>query len=66
MSSIFNSVKVGFVLMCAGIGFLVGAGGANSITFRIVWVSFLSGIGFLCAAAVSYFLARRISWREKE
>lgn len=66
MTSIFNSVKVGFVLMFAGVGFLVGSNGMNSITFRVGWVSFLSGIGFLCAAAVSYFLARKIGWRERE
>lgn len=66
MNSIFNSVKVGFVLMCAGIGFLAGAPGANGLTFRIGWVAFTSGVGFLCAAAVSYFLARKIRLREKE
>ena len=66
MESIFSSVKIGFVLMCAGIGFLVGGASMYSLTFRIGWVSFLSGIGFLCAAAVSYLLARRIGWREKE
>src|SRR5215472_17610027 len=40
MNSILNSVKVGFVLMCAGMGFLAGGAGANSISFRVGWVSF--------------------------
>lgn len=72
MSSIFSSVKVGFVLMFAGIGFIVGSdrpgsnGLQSSVTFDVGWVAFLAGIGFLCAAAVSYFLARRIGWRGKE
>ena len=64
MQSIFNSIKIGFVFMFAGMGFLVG--GSGPISFRIGWVSFLVGIGFLCAAAVSYFLARKMGWREKE
>jgi hypothetical protein len=66
MGSIINSVKIGFVLMCGGIGFLVSNAGPNSVAFRVGWVSFLVGIGFLLAALVSYFLARRIGWREKE
>jgi hypothetical protein len=65
LNSIFNSVKVGFVLMCAGVGFLVGGAGMGSLTFRIGWVSFMTGVGFLCAALISYFLARKIGTREE-
>ena len=66
-TSILNSVKIGFVLMFSGVGFLVGSNGiAYALTFRISWVVFLAGIGFLCAALVSYFLAKKIDWRERE
>ncbi|HEY6273239.1 MAG TPA: hypothetical protein VIX19_14765 [Terriglobales bacterium] len=66
MGSILNSVKIGFVLLFAGAGFLVGNAGMESVSFRIGWVSLLAGAGFLCAALISYFLARKIGWREKE
>jgi hypothetical protein len=66
MGSIINSIKIGFVVMFAGVGFLAGSVGSNPFTTRIGFVLSLTGIGFLCAALVSYFLARRIGWREKE
>jgi hypothetical protein len=64
MGSILSSVKIGFVLMFMGMGFL--AGDRGWLANRVGFVSFLAGIGFLCAALVSYFLARKIGWREKE
>src|SRR6476646_4230649 len=56
--TILNSIRIGFVLMFAGIGFLAGANG-GWVTFRIGWVSFLGGIGFLVSAGVAYFLTRK-------
>ena len=60
--TILNSIRIGFVLMFAGMGFLAGGFG-GWISFRIGWVSFLGGIGFLCSAAVSYFLSKKTGWK---
>src|SRR5215472_1864076 len=38
MQPIFNSIKIGFVLMFAGVGFLVGSAGMDSVSFRVGWV----------------------------
>jgi hypothetical protein len=64
-SSILNSIRTGFALMFAGMGCLAGANG-GWVTFRIGWVSFLGGIGFLVSAGVSYFLIRKIDWKNQE
>lgn len=63
--SILNSIKTGFVLMFAGMGFLVGGFG-GWISFRIGWVSFLVGVGFLISSAVAYFLTRKTDWKNQE
>ena len=63
--TILNSIRIGFVLMFAGIGFLAGANG-GWVTFRIGWVSFLGGIGFLVSAGVAYFLTRKTDWKNQE
>lgn len=63
--SILNSIKTGFVLMFAGMGFLVGGAG-GWISFRIGWVSFLVGIGFLISSGVAYFLTRKTDWKKQE
>jgi hypothetical protein len=62
--TILNSIRIGFVLMFAGVGCLAGVGGW--IAWRIGWVSFLGGIGFLCSAGVAYFLTRKTSWKNQE
>jgi len=59
--TILNSIRIGFVLMFAGVGCLAGVGGW--IAWRVGWVSFLSGIGFLCSAGVSYFLSKKAGWK---
>jgi hypothetical protein len=47
-------------------GFLVGPAGGDSISFRIGWVLLLVGVGFLISAGVSYFLAKKVGWKEQE
>ena len=51
--------------MFMGMGFLPGGSG-GWLSFRIGWVSFLVGIGFLVSALVSYFLAKKVGWKEQE
>jgi len=63
--TILNSIRIGFVLMFAGLGFLVGGFGAW-VSFRIGWVSFLVGIGFLISSGVAYFLTRKTDWEKQE
>ena len=62
--TILNSIRIGFVLMFAGVGCLAGVGGW--IAWRVGWVSFLGGIGFLCSAGVAYFLTRKTSGKNQE
>ena len=62
--SILNSIRIGFVLMFAGVGCLAGM--AGWIAWRIGWVSFLGGIGFLVSAGVAYFLTRKTDWKNPE
>ena len=64
-NSILSSVRTGFVLMFMGMGFLAGGSG-GWIAFRIGWVSFLVGIGFLISSVVSYFLVKKVGWKESE
>jgi hypothetical protein len=63
--SILNSMKTGFVLMFAGMGFLVGGFG-GWISFRIGWVSFLVGVGFLISSGVAYIMTRKTDWKSQE
>lgn len=65
-NAILTSIKIGFVVMFGGMGFLVGGAGSDSVSFRIGWVLFLVGIGFLISAAVSYFLAKKVGWKEQD
>lgn len=65
-NTIITSVQTGCVVMFGGVGFLVGNAGMGTASFRIGWVLFLSGAGFLIAAAISYFLAKKVGWKEQE
>jgi len=72
-NAILTSIKTGCVVMFGGVGFLVGSAGANSvsaatdsITFRIGWVLLLVGVGFLISAGISYFLSRKVGWKEQD
>ncbi|HVG92696.1 MAG TPA: hypothetical protein VNB54_14470, partial [Alphaproteobacteria bacterium] len=62
--TILNSIRIGLVLMFAGVGCLAGVGGW--IAWRVGWVSFLGGIGFLCSAGVSYLLSKKAGWKDQE
>lgn len=62
--TILNSIRIGFVLMFAGVGCLAEVGGW--MARRVGWVSFLGGIGFLVSAGVAYFLTRKTDWKKQE
>lgn len=65
-NAILTSIKTGCVVMFGGLGFLVGSAGMNAVTFRIGWVLFLAGVGFLISAGISYFLAKKVGWKEQD
>jgi hypothetical protein len=62
--TILNSIRIGFVLMFAGVG--CASGIAGWIAWRIGMVLCLGGIGFLCSAGVAYFLTRKTDWKNPE
>ncbi len=65
-NAILTSIKTGCVVMFGGMGFLVDSAGMDSVSFRIGWVLFLVGVGFLVSAGISYFLAKKVGWKEQE
>jgi hypothetical protein len=69
-TTILNTLRNGFVLAGIGIGFIVGCNVMPHnifwVSFVIGWVGFVAGIGFLISAAVSFFLARKVRWKEED
>jgi hypothetical protein len=65
-NTIITSIQTGCVVMFGGMGFLVGNGGMGTASFRIGWVLFLAGAGFLVSAALSYFMAKKVGWKEQD
>ena len=66
-SSILNSVRVGVVLLFAGLGCaFTNFGSAGLIFLRFGVILMFLGIGFLVSAAMAFWLARRIPAELKE
>jgi len=63
--AILNSVRTGFVMAFAGMGFMAGTQGAGNVSYRVGCVLLLAGTGFLVSAGVSYFLAKKLG-KEQE
>lgn len=66
-SAILNSVRIGVVLLFAGLGLqFTNFGSASLMPLRIGIVLGCVGIGFLVSAAISFWLARKFQREAKE
>lgn len=63
-TAILNTIRTGFVLFGVGVGFLAEA--YSGVSRRIGYVAFSAGVSLLISAGVSYFLARKVGWKEQE
>jgi hypothetical protein len=66
-NAILNSVRIGVVLLFAGVGFAsTNFGNAGLISLRIGVVLGCLGLGFLVSAGISYWLAKKFQREAKE